>query len=261
VSGVPELERAVRLLADAGERHVLAVAQRTLANALRRNGELARPLSLFAESLAHCRERGDLIGSQQALRFIGQAHLDLGDPESAVAVLREAERMARDNGQARLLAPALYWLGQAQLARGDLDAAGAAFEEVLGISPPATGLAHAYALHGLGDLALARHDPAGARTLLEDAAEFAREASDAGLEDRVVLSLAAVEASRGRQEERVAVLLRGSYGAAKLAIRVQAELAQAYALMGDAKAAREAREAVTELYDRGSVPASDRRLA
>jgi tetratricopeptide (TPR) repeat protein len=261
VSGVPELERAVGLLSDTGERHVLAVAQRTLANALRRNGELARPLSLFAESLAHYQESGDLVGCQQALRFIGQAHLDLGDPSSAVAVLREAERMARDNGQARVLAPALYWLGQAQLARGDLDAAEAAFEEVLSISPPSTGVAHAYALHGLGDLALARGDAAEARTLLHDAAEFAREASDAGLEGRVVLSLAAVEASLGRQQERVAILLRGSYGAAKLAIRVQTELADAYASMGDAEAAREARERVTELYDRGNVPASDRRPA
>lgn len=261
VSGVPELERAVRLLSEAGEQHVLAVAQRTLANALRRNGELARPLALFAESLAHYQESGDLVGSQQALRFIGQAHLDLGDASSAVAVLREAERMARDNGQARVLAPSLYWLGEAQLARGDVEAAGAAFDEVLGLSPPATGLAHAYALHGLGDLALARGDAGTARDLLTEAARFAREHADAGLEARVVLSLAAVEASLGRHAERVEILRRDSYGSTKLAIRVQAELADAYARLGDAEAAREARERMTELYDRGNVPDADRRLA
>jgi DNA-binding SARP family transcriptional activator/tetratricopeptide (TPR) repeat protein len=260
VSGVPELERAVALLSEAGEQHVLAVAQRTLANALRRNGELSRPLSLFAESLAHYQESGDLVGSQQALRFIGQAHLDLGDPVSAVAVLREAARMARAQGQARVLAPALYWLGQAHLAGGDLDAAAAAFDEVLSISPASSALAHAYALHGLGDLALARGDADAARSLLVDAERYAHEGADAGLQARVVLSLAAVADLLGRPEEQVATLLRGTFGSLKLAIRVQVELASAYARMGDGKAEREARARIAELYDRGGVPAADRRL-
>jgi DNA-binding SARP family transcriptional activator/tetratricopeptide (TPR) repeat protein len=259
VSGVPELERAVWLLAETGERHVLAVAQRTLANALRRNGELTRPLALFAEALAHYHQSGDLVGSQQAMRFIGQARLDLGDAPSAVAVLREAARMARSQGGARVLAPALYWLGRAQLAGGDLDAAAAAFDEVLGLSPPSTGLAHAYALHGLGDLALARGDATGARALLDDAAVFAQEGADAGLQTRIVLSRAAVEAYRGRHAERVEILRSGACGPAKLAIEVQVELADAYEHLGDAKAAGEARDRVTELYDRGHVPLADRR--
>ncbi|MFI6071482.1 BTAD domain-containing putative transcriptional regulator [Actinoplanes sp. NPDC051343] len=259
VSGVPELSRAVRLLSETGERHVLAVAQRTLANALRRNGELARPLELFTEALAHYQESGDLVGSQQALRFIGQSHLDLGDPASAVAVLREAERMARQTASARVVAPALYWLGQARLAQGDLDAAAAAFDEVLALSPPSSGVAHAYALHGLGDLALAQGDVAEAETLLSDAAVFAREGSDAGLEARVALSRAAALALSGRDADRVDLLRGGSYGgSAKLAIRVQAELADAYARLGDAEAAREARERAIDLYDRGNVPPADR---
>jgi DNA-binding SARP family transcriptional activator/tetratricopeptide (TPR) repeat protein len=261
VSGVNELARAVHLLSETGERHVLAVAQRTLANALRRNGELARPLELFTEALAHYQESGDLVGSQQALRFIGQTHLDLGDAPSAVEVLLEASRVARRTASARVVAPALYWLGQAHLARGDLGAAEAAFHEVLSLSPPSSGVAHAYALHGLGDLALAQGDAAEARALLSDAAVFAREGSDAGLEARVVLSLAAASASLGLDADRVDILRGGSYGgSAKLAIRVQAELADAYARLGDAKAAREARERVVELYDRGDVPSSDRRV-
>jgi tetratricopeptide (TPR) repeat protein len=264
VSGVAELERAVRLLAEAGERHALAVAQRTLANALRRNGELARPLALFAEALAHYQDSGDLVGSQQAMRFIGQAHLDRGDAESAVAVLREAERMARDGGQPRVLGPALYWLGQAQLARADLAAAQAAFDEVLRISPPGSGVAHAYALHGLGDLALARGDAAAAGPLLEEAEALAHDGADAGLEGRVCLSIAAVEAVRGRHADRVAALRRAltpirSYGSTKLEVRVAEELADAYDRLGAADEATAARERVTELYDRGNVPPGDRR--
>jgi len=263
VSGVPELERAVRLLDETGERHALAVAQRTLANALRRNGEIERPLALFAEALAHYQESGDLVGSQQALRFIGQAHLDRGDAESAAAVLREAVRMARDRGQARVLAPALYWLGQAHLARADLAAAEAAFAEVRRMSPPDSGVAHAYSLHGLGDLALARGDAGAAVPLLEEAEALARDGADAALEGRVCLSIAAAEAVLGRHAERVAVLRRAltpirSYGSTKLEIRVEAELADAYDRLGDADAAKAARYRVTELYDRGSVPPGDR---
>jgi DNA-binding SARP family transcriptional activator/tetratricopeptide (TPR) repeat protein len=264
VSGVPELERAVRLLGETGERHVLAVAQRTLANALRRNGEILRPLALFAEALAHYQESGDLVGSQQALRFIGQAHLDRGDADSAAAVLREAERMAREGGQARVLAPALYWLGQAHLARGDLAAAQAAFEEVLRMSPPDSGVAHAYALHGLGDLALARGAADAAVCLLADAEAVAHDSADANLQGRVCLSVAAVEAARGRHADRVSALRRAlvpirSVGSTKLELRVDAELADAYERLGDPEAAKAARDRVAELYDRGCVPGEDRR--
>lgn len=260
VSGVPELTRAVELLGATGERHVLAVAQRTLANALRRNGELARPLALFTEALAHYQESGDLVGSQQALRFIGQTHLDRGDGASAVLVLAEALRMARLAASERVVAPALYWLGQARLAEGDLSAAEASFDEVLALSPPSAGLAHAYALHGLGDLALARGDHGEAWSLLSDAAVYAREGADAGLSARVVLSQAAVLAAQGHHAERVSLLLRDgtSGGWAMLAVRVQAGLADAYGRLGDAEAEREARSRVLAVYDRENVPEGDR---
>ncbi|GAA0566438.1 BTAD domain-containing putative transcriptional regulator [Paractinoplanes ferrugineus] len=266
VSGVPELERAVELLRETGERHALPVAQRTLANALRRNGELARPLVLFTEAYAHYHENGDLVGCQQALRFIGQTRLDLGEAAAAVSVLREAERLARDTGQARVLAPALYWLGQAHLAAGRLDAASAGFGEVLRLSPPESGLAHAYALHGLGDLALARGDTDEARTRLEEAEVLARDSSDAGLEVRVCLSLAAVAAHLGQQRDRVAALRRAliparSYGYAKFQVRVETALADAYDRLGDPAAAAAARGRAAELLDRGNVPAEDRRHA
>ncbi|MBU2668244.1 winged helix-turn-helix domain-containing protein [Actinoplanes bogorensis] len=263
VSGVPELERAVRLLAETGEQHVLAVARRTLANALRRNGEIARPLALFAEALEHHRRSGDQVGSQLTLRFIGHAHLDRGDAGPAVTVLREAVRLAREQGQARVLAPALYWLGQARLAAGDLAGAGAAFDEVLGLSPPESGLAHAYALHGLGDLARAGSDAGPARNRLERAEALAHDGADAGLEGRVGLSIAALEASLGRHGARITALHRAlvpirSYGSITLEARVEAELADAYGKLGDPASARAARDRESALYDRGEVPLGDR---
>jgi tetratricopeptide (TPR) repeat protein len=262
VSGVTELETAVRLLGETGESHGRAVAQRTLANALRRRGELTRPLALFTEALVHYQHSHDMVGSQQALRFIGQTHLDLGDPNSAVAVLREAEKIARERGQARVLAPTMYWIGQAHLARGDLISAASAFDEVLAASPPGSGVAHAYALHGLGDLALALGNVELARDRLEESEALAHDGADAALEGRVCLSIAALEASMERHVGQVVALLRAldpirSCGATYLEIRAQALLAGAYDRLGDADAAAAARDRGTEL-DRG-LPSSDRR--
>jgi tetratricopeptide (TPR) repeat protein len=262
VSGVAELETAVRLLGEAGESHGRAVAQRTLANALRRRGELTRPLELFTEALVHYRHSHDMVGSQQALRFIGQTHLDLGDPDSAVAVLREAERIARERGQARVLAPTMYWIGQAHLARGDLISAASAFDEVLAASPPGSGVGHAYALHGLGDLALALGNVELARDRLEEAEGLAHDGADAALQGRVCLSIAALESSEDRPAGQVVALMRAlepirSCGATYLEIRAQVLLATAYDALGDADAVAAARDRVTEL-DRG-LPPSDRR--
>lgn len=263
VSGVAELETAVRLLGETGESHGRAVAQRTLANALRRRGELSRPLALFTEALVHYQRSGDLVGSQQTLRFIGQTHLVLGDPASAVAVLREAEKIARAGNQARVLAPTMYWMGQARLALGDLSAAATAFDEVLAASPPDSGVGHAYALHGLGDLALALGDPLAARARLEKAEALAHDGPDVALEGRVCLSIAALEESLGRHAERAVALLRAlepirTSGATYLEVQAQAELASTYDRLGDADAAAAARDRVTELYARGDVPVLDR---
>ena len=263
VSGVAELETAVRLLGETGESHGRAVALRTLANALRRRGELTRPLVLFTEALVHYQRIGDNVASQQALRFIGQTHLDLGDPDSAVAVLREAEKIARELGRPRILAPTLYWIGEAHLARGDLDSAAVSFDQVLAAFPAGSGVGHAYALHGLGDLALALGDLGVARGRLEEAEALAHDCADVVLEGRVCLSLAALV--QDRPDSQVVALRRAlepirACGATHLEIRAQASLAHAYDRLGDSRAAAAARESVTELYALGNVPAVDRRL-
>jgi tetratricopeptide (TPR) repeat protein len=262
VSGVAELERAVSLLGEVGERHGRAVALRTLANALRRRGELARPLRQFTEALVQYRESGDVVGVQQTLRFIGQTHLDLGDPDAAVATLREAELMARELGKPQVLAPTLYWMGQAFLARGDRAAAAADFREVSETFPDG-GVGRAYALHGLGDLALVTGDLDTAAARLAGAEEFARAAADVLLEARASLSIAALESARGHGTEREVALLRAvelsqSCGAVHLEIEAQGALADAYASMkGQEEAEAAARDRIAELY--ADVPPEDRR--
>ncbi|MBU2668207.1 winged helix-turn-helix domain-containing protein [Actinoplanes bogorensis] len=260
VSGPAELERAVALLAEAGDWHGRAVALRTLANALRRRGELTRPLDQFTEALVHYRESGDLIGVQQTLRFIGQTHLDRGDHGAAVATLREAERMARATGQPQVLAPTLYWKGQALLAQGDRAGAGSAFDEVLRAFPDG-GIGHAYALHGLGELARATGEREAAAARLARAAECARDGGDVVLEGRVQLSVAALETNRAEQEIALvrAVELFQSCGAAHLEVEAQAALAGLYASLADQpEAEAAARDRIRELY--ADVPPGDRRL-
>ncbi|WP_250008215.1 BTAD domain-containing putative transcriptional regulator [Actinoplanes sp. M2I2] len=260
VSGAAELERAVALLAAVGERHGRAVALRTLANALRRRGELARPLRLFTEALVHYRESGDMVGVQQTLRFIGQTHLDLGDHESALAMLREAERLARETGKPQVLAPTLYWKAQAHLAQGDPAGAADALGEVLAAFPG--GVGHAYALHGLGDLALLAGELEVAAARLAGAQEHARDGADVPLEGRVQLSIARLAGRRGARAEQEIALVRAvelfqSCGAVHLEIEAQAALAEAYGSIGDQDAEAAARDRIRELH--GAVPPEDRR--
>src|SRR6202044_4057823 len=61
-TSVVELQRAADLLAESGDRHGQAIALRTLAHALRRQGHLTRPLALFNDALGHYTASGDTIG-------------------------------------------------------------------------------------------------------------------------------------------------------------------------------------------------------
>jgi tetratricopeptide (TPR) repeat protein len=266
VSGVPELRRAVDLLTGCGERHGRAIALRTLANALRRLGHLAQPLDLFQRAREDYGVSGDTVGQWQATRFIAQTHLDLGHPGEALRALRSAEQLTVEVpergplGRQRLLAQTWYWTGQACLADGDLDAAEAAFTAVLDGYPEPRGLGHAYATHGLGDLArhAGRFDEAD--RYLDVAGNLARDGADAVLVGRVLLSVAALRAAQGEGGPQTEALERAEEcfagcGAAYLQIRALAALA---ASERDPEAAAAAWDRVDAIYTQSGVPAEDR---
>lgn len=263
-AGIDELERSVHLLEAAGDRHGLAIALRTLANALRRRGHLHRPLKLFAEALGHYEASGDLVGRWLTLRFIGHTYLDLERHDQAIEVLRSAKALANELGVNRLVAQTRYWLGQAYLASGDLPAAEALFAAMVDVDRKPTTLAHAYALHGLGDIARLTGDHATAEERLSVAAELAVEWADATLEGRVKVSLAALHHVRGRTEERVSALEHAvacfdDSGAFFLQAQALAALAAAYADRGAADEAARALARVDELYAEMALPEEDRR--
>jgi DNA-binding SARP family transcriptional activator/tetratricopeptide (TPR) repeat protein len=262
-AALAELERSVGLLTECGHRHGQAIALRTLANALRRQGHLSRPLKMFTESLAHYEASADTVGRCQALRFIGQTHFDAGRHAQARRVLRAAAAVATELGNERVLAQARYWIGQTCLATGDIDGAQAAFDAVFVTYVAESSVGHAYAMHGLGDVAkFTGAYPMAARHLAV-AAALAHDGGDAVLEGRVWLSIAGLSRERGQPDEegdalRQAVILLGGCGAVYLEIRALAELAQALAAQGAATVAREAWDVVELRYQAGGVPEEDR---
>jgi tetratricopeptide (TPR) repeat protein len=263
VSGLAALERSADLLAECHDRHGQAIALRTLANALRRRGHLARPLTLFNEALGHYEASGDAVGRWLTLRYIGHTHLDRGSYDEALRVLREAERAAEELGKQRPVAQTRYWIGQTCLAVGDLAGAAAAFSQVRDAYSEPTSTGHAYALHGLAEVAQKRGEFHVARQYLDIVADLARDGADAALEGRAYLSSAELYEAEGQPEERLlalrqAVTCFAGAGAVYLQARVLAALARAHEDSGDAAAAQRAWMSVSDLYREMALPDEDR---
>jgi DNA-binding SARP family transcriptional activator len=258
-----DLRRAADLLADCGDRHGLAIVLRTIASAFRRQGHGTHSLRLFTEALAHYTASGDTVGRWQALRCVGQSHLDLGNHDAARSALQAAEAIAAELGGTRLLAQTRYWIGQACLASGDVAGAHAAFNTVFDMYCDDLSVGRAYALHGVGDLALREGSYGAAERHLTRAAELARDGADAVLEGRVWLSVAALRQAQGRSGERVAALehavsVFAECGAAYLEVRALAVIAAIAEEAGDAVAGDAIWNQIDGIYDAGGVAGEER---
>ncbi|HEV8222832.1 MAG TPA: BTAD domain-containing putative transcriptional regulator [Streptosporangiaceae bacterium] len=263
VSGLPDLDRAVALLAESGDQHGRAIALRTLASALRRRGQLTRPLQLFTEALAGYQAAGDTVGEWQALRLIGQAHLDRGEHHLARSRLQEALEVAMGVDDPRLRAQTWYWVGMACLAVGDLKGAEPAFSALRGVFPRPPELGHAYALHGLAELARHNREPEVAASYLAAAARLADQAADATLKGRVYLSEASLHEAAGQAALRLraleqAVACFDGGGAAAYHVLALDDLARARASYGDYPAAQAARDQADQQYEAMDLPEEDR---
>ncbi|WP_432832419.1 BTAD domain-containing putative transcriptional regulator [Dactylosporangium sp. CA-092794] len=200
VSGSADLERALRIFRRLEDRHGEAIALRTLANSLRRAGRLDEALTAFGQALTLYRGCDDVVGQWQALRYIGQTQLDLGQHGSALASLTAAAEVAAGSGSARLRAQSAYWLGWAYLGGDDLAAAQSQFQQVLQHVTDADEIGQAYAHHGLGEVARRGGDEAAAMHWLASAIALAERGGDAVLEGRAHLALARLHLAAGRVE-------------------------------------------------------------
>jgi tetratricopeptide (TPR) repeat protein len=259
---VADLERAVRLLAGI-PRH-RARAQRTLANALRRTGQLVRPLDLFLMAHSGFAETDDRYGKVQTERWIAVSYLDLGNHEEALRWFRLAEATLQDTMASPYpVAQNAYWEGQVYLAMGRLDAASACFDLVTQTfaSPESTG--HAYGRHGFGQVALRRNDFATAQAELDQAALGAARVRDATLEGLVNLDRASLCLAQGQAERAVPVLneavssFRACHGT-YLQMLATARLSSAYRSCDRELDANVTASSVREQYTRLNLPPEDR---
>ncbi|MEV0136504.1 BTAD domain-containing putative transcriptional regulator [Dactylosporangium sp. NPDC050688] len=205
VSDITALRRSVTLFRELADPHGLAFALRTLGNNLRRAGDFAAALEAFTEARTGYEAAGDEVGRWQVERYIGQCHLDLGDPDTALRYLTDAADRAGQIGEARLRAQSAYWLGCAELARGRR---GRADEHFRYVEEEAAGsgdlIGRARAQLGRADVARLDGDPVGALDLLQRALHLARRgAGDAVLEGRIHLSLADVAPRRTDRAEHL----------------------------------------------------------
>jgi DNA-binding SARP family transcriptional activator/tetratricopeptide (TPR) repeat protein len=261
-STLADIERAIEVLGELDDHHATAIAQRTLANALRRAGQLARPLELFLQALTGYEASGDRLGRWQVLRYIGHTYLDAGDHAAALMYLERARQAATELADPHVSAQTSYWVAQAHLAAGDLERAEAEFADVLAAFPEPSGPGHARAIHGLGDVALRRGDLASAAAKFDLAARLAREA-DGGLEGRVHLSIAGLRARWDDPAGEIAALEHavGCFAGADAPFQqahALAELGRAEARRNNTTGAAAAWDRVRRLYAAMDLPPADR---
>ncbi len=191
VSDVPDLERAVALFEAENDQHGLAIARRTLGNALRRAGEFPRAADELRAASQGFEACGDAVGQWQALRCIGQTHLDLNEDQDAVRDLTRAAELAAQIRLPRLTGQSAYWLGRAHLRAGDLSQARDQFAIVLTAVGETDPIGRAYAYLGLGEVAAAEPNSANdADQYLREALELAEQGGDAVIEGRVLHAIA-----------------------------------------------------------------------
>jgi tetratricopeptide (TPR) repeat protein len=162
----------------------------------------------------------------------------------------------------RLRAQTWYWAGLAGLAVGDLKGAEQAFSALRGVFPRPPELGHAYALHGLAELARRGREPEVASSFLTAAAQLADQV-DATLKGRIYLSEAALHREAGqpalelRALERAVACFEGG-GAAAYQVQALDDLARTRASYGDYPAAQEARDQADQQYEAMALPEEDR---
>lgn len=178
-------------------------------------------------------------------------------------MLRDVLAAAVESGKSRLIAQTQFWIGQAALATGDLTAAKDAFDWVYRLYPEPSGTGHAYAMLGLGVLALRSEDKdlAAAKSRLILAAKLARDGADAVLEGRAKLAIAELQDALGEPGARLAALVSAVScfrdGSVYLQAQALSELAAAEADAGNEGAARAARDRVDGLYADMGLPEED----
>ncbi|MEZ0093028.1 BTAD domain-containing putative transcriptional regulator [Streptacidiphilus sp. EB129] len=130
----PELRQALALLdpQDAADRALRATVTNEIALLLNLTSRTEEALVCFLESLAFCRELGNIAGEARVLSNIARAHLAAGRADEAVACAEEAGVTAERSGSATSIADTSYQLGIALRGAGRAEEAGVRLRRALG---------------------------------------------------------------------------------------------------------------------------------
>lgn len=229
-------DAALRLAESIGDRKRALFVRESEAAIRMQRGELAWSLDLYRQVLRDLADEPYPLVEGLALNSLGLLYRQLGDADASIDSLRQAEAAWQRNGDAGGVAETRLNLADAALAEGRLDEARDWFRQALDYDQ-----AHqlqreeAHARLGLGQVALAAGDLAGATAELGRAEALARRI------DAIVLAAAARQ-SLGDVAERSAagVQARRHYRAAlALARRADDIGGQAMALASLARLARD----------------------
>jgi tetratricopeptide (TPR) repeat protein len=152
------------------------------------SGDHASAVELFAASLDCYREAGYERGVLMAINNVAAAHIETGQPEAALPLLREAGQLARDLLELDLLLLTVRNEGEACLKLGRLEEAERCIGEALGHFVTAgSEIRRAECLVVLGDVLRAHRTPAQAAAAMrcyERAAEIASAAGAVRVAER-----------------------------------------------------------------------------
>jgi tetratricopeptide (TPR) repeat protein len=254
-----EAERTARLL---GDRRRLGWALALAAHALRAVGNQQQVVDSASEALAIAGELDDADLKGNALQYLAQGHVGLGQHVAAVQLLREAIALfdaasSPDPGGLHQGSYARAWLGQAlgQLGR---------FTEAIAVGEEAVRVAEAtdrpwnsiIPLGNLGATHVARGDLELAVPLLERAIEIGRSWDLGSLYSPAPGALAYAHALSGRVDEGVAILedARPNIASSLGPARILFALGQVYLLAGRLDEALETTQETLALVRRRREP-------
>ena len=175
----PGFEECITVALAAQDEQCLAFGLNGLGHQALEEGDYASAELHLEVALARARSTGCSYEIAQALSYLALVALGQGHLERARAHLDEAMPVAEATASVDAVIYATEARARLVLAEGDLDAADRLFTDGLAVAQAAGGTSPP-ALQGLGEVALARKDPAKALGLLDQACQLARASGHRG---------------------------------------------------------------------------------
>ncbi len=163
-----ELDSSLRLRERMGDPWGIGTIHNNIGEVHRTRGELAPAIAAYERAIAVWSPIGYGSGVALALTGLGAAVTESGDARRGLEVLRDAEGRWTALGSKTYLPDLYRFIASAELALGQLDPAKAAADRSVELARAADARhQEAMTLRVIGEIALARGDPAGARDVLE----------------------------------------------------------------------------------------------